>query len=330
MEKTVADGRPASVPEPEAISNSPGTLGCDIMSDANPKENSDGDDLTSDAIAKENVGAENAQDTNDIANQASVGDNELDNTNKSDTESSESDGNDSVDFDKLVENAEIVIDDSDISVVSAVAWGETITSLNQLLFEVGYTGISFDHFDDMKQHMVLIVNTKEEKLARRDMGLLVENNSDIIGSYKEEPDRWLTVKWFSSYLRTEAKNHFVKMKKVDCCSLVNSRSGTFLVQAVVERKSRPPKSRKTIHGKLSKKDFEKHVPFVLCPKQEINETFDQKYEVSIVVSCTPNPLVGNSFFTNNLRSKSGNLEPNPIGWLNLNSTTGTHIHMIRI
>lgn len=69
MEKTVADGRPASVPEPEAISNSPGTLGCDIMSDANPKENSDGDDITSDAIAKENVGAENeedyAQDTND-------------------------------------------------------------------------------------------------------------------------------------------------------------------------------------------------------------------------------------------------------------------------
>jgi hypothetical protein len=313
MEKTVADGRPASVPEPEAISNSPGTLGCDIMSDANPKENSYGDDLTSEAIAKDNA----------IAKENEEGDDELDNTNKPDTESSESDGNDSVDFDKLVENAEIVIDDSDISVVSAVGWGETITSLNQLLFEVGYTGISFDYFDDMKQHMGSIINTKEEKLARRDMGLLVENNSDIIGSMKEEPDRWLTVKWFSSYLRTEAKNHFVKMKKVDCCSLVTSRSGTFLVQAVVERKSRPPKSRKTIHGKLSKQDFEKHVPFVLCHKQEIKESFDQKYEVSIVVSCTPNPLVGNSFFTNNLRSKSGNLEPNPIGWLNLNSTTGT-------
>eukprot|EP00978_Attheya_sp_CCMP212_P027663 scaffold93202_cov54-Attheya_sp.AAC.1 len=233
-------------------------------------------------------------------------------------------GSFSTSFTSQPESEDVVVGEmEDDPSIDEEGLGEALTSLNILLFEAKVAPYTLTEFNSFKKPKK---NSPSLKASRKEMCVDPKDHGLIVGSSTMEPQTCMSVKLFADLLYARTKHLKPKMERVDCSYLVqhlqstteDKENCTFLIQAVAERKRRPPRLDKKTHT---------IIPYIIAlEKAEIDEKFDGKYEISIDSSVYEFTNNDHPFFTNNLRTKKGYLDPSPNAWLNLDTITGQVIN----
>eukprot|EP00978_Attheya_sp_CCMP212_P025931 scaffold84355_cov86-Attheya_sp.AAC.2 len=200
------------------------------------------------------------------------------------------------------DNSDIIVHTDDEDTIHDDELGEALTALNLLLFEVKLDPLSFE---DFKHEKKIKRNSKENCRNREAMGITeVSDHASIIGCKKLEPDSWMTAKLFSDILFSRASHLGVKMEKVGCIELIKPHNcnTTYLIQAVGERKNRPPQSN------------DLKIEYFCCKKKELDPKFDPSYRITLVLTLAELTDQSPHFFTNNLRDHKGYLRATPVEW----------------